>query len=309
MLTDSRRLFYAPTSLFFAIKTTRSNGALFIDELYKRGVRNFVVAQSTLADYPDANIIFVTDALRSLQQLAAWHRNKFTIPVIGITGSNGKTMVKEWLYQLLQFDYNIVRSPKSYNSQVGVPLSVWQMNAGNNLAIFEAGISQPGEMQYLQKIIQPTMGVLTNIGDAHSEGFSSLQQKVDEKLLLFKNASTFIYCKDCNEQMVVANIDETSFIKNNTQIYTWGTLAKADLAIENTQVNNGTTSIFGTIVKTLTPVQINIPFTDKASIDNAITCWCVMINLGYEQPVIEEKMALLQPLDMRMQLKKVSTTA
>ena len=304
LLTDSRRLVFPSTTLFFALKTQRNNGALYIDELYTRGVRNFVVTSSYSNHLSSANFLVVNDPLRALQNLAAWHRSHFSIPVIGITGSNGKTMVKEWLYQLLQTDYNIVRSPKSYNSQVGVPLSVWQMNAANTLAIFEAGISQPGEMEYLANIIQPTMGVLTNIGEAHSQGFTSLAEKANEKMLLFKDAQQFIYCKDCNEQLGATIIDEEKQATKATRVFTWGTLAKGDITIGQTIKKHDATTIHATLTKTSTPVEITIPFTDKASIDNAITCWCVLLLLGYSMPVIEEKMSNLHPLDMRMQLLK-----
>ncbi|MCH5596692.1 Mur ligase family protein [Niabella ginsengisoli] len=171
----------------------RRDGHLFIPELFKAGLRYFVVSEKINAkNYPDATFLLVKDVLAALQKLAANHRSKFKIDVIGITGSNGKTIVKEWLYQLLQDDKNIVRSPKSYNSQIGVPLSVWEIEAQHDLAIFEAGISQFGEMQKLETIIQPTIGVLTNIGAAHSEGFKNDTEKLKEKLRLFKNAKILI---------------------------------------------------------------------------------------------------------------------
>ncbi len=176
--------------MFFAIAGDRRDGHQFISELYKKGVRSFVVSQQVeISKFPEANFINVANTLEALQMLAASHRRKFSIPVIGITGSNGKTIVKEWLYQLLHQDYNIVRSPRSFNSQIGVPLSVWQMNEHHTLAIFEAGISKPGEMDKLEKIIQPTIGVLTNIGEAHSEGFNSVSQKEKEKRLLFRSVA------------------------------------------------------------------------------------------------------------------------
>src|SRR6266850_1938012 len=165
LVLDSRKIYSPANSLFFALKGERRNGHGFIAEVYKKGIRNFVVSEMPEATaYPGANFILVKDTLAALQQLAAYHRKQFTIPVIGITGSNGKTIVKEWLYQLLHPDYNIVRSPKSYNSQIGVPLSIWQMNEQHYLAIFEAGISLPDEMENLQKIIQPTIGIFTSIG-------------------------------------------------------------------------------------------------------------------------------------------------
>ena len=189
LLLDSRKVYAPATSLFFALKSTRRDGHQFIPDLYKKGVRSFVVSEIIdTSSYPEAQVLVVTDTLAALQELAAHHRQHFFIPVIGITGSNGKTIVKEWLYQLLHEDFNIVRSPKSYNSQIGVPLSVWQMNEQNTLAIFEAGISKPGEMEKLEKIIRPTIGVLTNIGEAHSEGFANQAQKEGEKRKLFLNA-------------------------------------------------------------------------------------------------------------------------
>jgi alanine racemase len=180
LLLDSRKLLFPASSLFFALGGPRRNGHTFIKELYNKGVRNFVIADSKgveeITSYPGSNFLLVEDVLSALHSLAAFHRQQFNIPVIGITGSNGKTIVKEWLYQLLHTDYQIVRSPKSYNSQIGVPLSVWQMNQTHTLAIFEVGISLPNEMEKLQHIIEPTIGIFTNIGDAHAEGFSNQQQ-------------------------------------------------------------------------------------------------------------------------------------
>src|SRR6478735_4763445 len=174
LLTDSRRLIFPETTLFFAIVTQRRDAHNFINELYERGVRNFVVLkQFDVSPFAEANFIFSDDTLAALQQVAAFHRKQFACPVIGITGSNGKTIVKEWLYQLLSPEYNIVRSPRSYNLQLGVPLSVWQMNNDFDLAIFEAGISMPGEMEKLAAIIRPGIGILTNIGNAHDENFES----------------------------------------------------------------------------------------------------------------------------------------
>ena len=199
LLIDSRKLLFPSTTLFFAIAGPRRQGNAFVKDLYNKGVRNFVVDASfkfDVKDYGDANVITVSAVLDALQKITAYHRAQFNIPVIGITGSNGKTIVKEWLYQLLHNDYTIVRSPKSYNSQIGVPLSVWQMNAKHSLGIFEAGISMPGEMERLQKIIQPTIGVITNIGQAHSEGFESITQKAQEKINLFCNVAAVIVSGD-----------------------------------------------------------------------------------------------------------------
>ncbi len=190
---DSRRIIHPQTSLFFALQTNRRDGHSFIQECYHKGIRNFVVQQTVnIKELPEANILLVDNTLSALQKLTAFHRQQFNIPVIGITGSNGKTIVKEWLHQLLSDQYSIVRSPKSYNSQVGVPLSVWGMNEQHTLAIFEAGISQHNEMVHLQQIIQPTIGVLTNIGEAHDEGFNNKQEKLNEKLKLFQNSKVVI---------------------------------------------------------------------------------------------------------------------
>jgi alanine racemase len=271
LVLDSRKIYSPVTSLFFALKGIRRDGHQFIPEVYKKGVRNFVISDPLeTSTYPDANFILVKNTLDALQQLAAHHRKQFTIPVISITGSNGKTIVKEWLYQLLHADYTIVRSPKSYNSQIGVPLSVWQMNEQHELAIFEAGISQPGEMEKLEKIIQPTIGVLTNIGEAHNEGFVSLEQKEAEKRILFKNA----------EQPRPLEITEIKKKTGSAVIY-----AKEDKNLSNT-------------------ISVEIPFTDDASVQNAITCWRVMLMLGYVNEVIKTRMKLLLPVNMRLELKK-----
>jgi Alr-MurF fusion protein len=264
LLLDSRKVFSPSVSLFFALKSQRRNGHQFIANLYRKGVRNFVVSEPIeKAVYPEANFLLVKNTLIALQQLAAHHRNQFNIPVIGITGSNGKTIVKEWLYQLLHTDYNIVRSPKSYNSQIGVPLSVWQMNMQHTLGIFEAGISQSGEMENLEKIIQPTIGVLTNIGEAHSEGFTSLSEKEKEKRKLFVNA-------------------------------------EVPIAISVSAIEKSTST---TSIRT-DESSIEIPFTDDASAQNAITCWKVMRHLGYDEAVITERMKKMLPVSMRLELKK-----
>jgi alanine racemase len=271
LLLDSRKVFALSASLFFALPGPRRDGHQFIAGLYKRGVRNFVVSrQMDEEQFPEANFLQVPDTLEALQQLAAWHRQQFSIPVIGITGSNGKTIVKEWLYQLLQDDYTIVRSPRSYNSQIGVPLSVWQMNSQHTLAIFEAGISQAGEMDKLEKIIRPTIGLLTNIGEAHSEGFKSREEKEAEKKLLFRNAImprplSVLAIEKKNSSTVI-----TAFIDHHDP----------------------------------SPITIEIPFTDDASIQNAITCWQLLVWLEVAPKIIQRRMKLLHPVNMRLELKK-----
>ena len=204
---DSRKIQSAENTLFFALKTAHADGHQFIESAYKKGVRNFVIAQEIdLTPLSNANIILVENTLAALQKLAAYHRSQYSIPIIGITGSNGKTIVKEWLYQLLHLDHNIVRSPRSYNSQLGVPLSVWQINAQHTLGIFEAGISEVDEMKHLEQIIKPTIGVLTNIGEAHDAGFSSFEQKKQEKLKLFAGANVVIGPYQLLEKSSLRNI-------------------------------------------------------------------------------------------------------
>ncbi len=271
LLLDSRRGYAPATSLFFALKGSRRDGHQFIPELYKKGVRAFIISEAIdIAVFPEAAFLLVKDTLSALQQLATHHRKQFNIPVIGITGSNGKTIVKEWLYQLLHEDFNIVRSPKSYNSQIGVPLSVWQMNEYNTLAIFEAGISKPGEMEKLEKIIQPTIGVLTNIGEAHSEGFKNEKQKTEEKKILFRNAIV-------PKPLTIIEIDKKSA----------STVISARIDKYNTDT-----------------ITIEIPFTDDAAVQNAVTCWQILLFLHLPYEVITSRMKQLQPINMRLELKK-----
>ena len=208
LLTDSRSLTYPEETLFFAIKTKNNDGHHYIAQLYEQGVRNFVVDSPSAVPASltrDANFITVPDTLEALQAIATFHRRRFrNIPVIGITGSRGKTTVKEWLYQLLNADYHIVRSPRSYNSQIGVPLSLWDIDDHTDLAIIEAGISTTGEMANLQAMIRPTIGVITNIGDEHSEGFASMAEKAQEKAKILTNCECIVYCAD--DPLVTATI-------------------------------------------------------------------------------------------------------
>lgn len=296
LLLDSRKIYFPASSLFFAIKGPRRDGHQFIPELHNKGVRNFVISQAIDTDaFPDANFLFVTDTLAALQELAAHHRQQFNIPVIGITGSNGKTIVKEWLYQLLDEDYNIVRSPKSYNSQIGVPLSVWQMNEQHTLAIFEAGISEQGEMQRLEKMIRPTIGILTNIGEAHGEGFIDDDHKFREKLVLFKNCPKLI----AKEISIEGRNDMIGMLGEELRVITWGPSEEADFSVREIEKNKNQ----ATTIK-FEAHEITIPFTDDAAIENAITCYCILHTLGMDGVKIAEKMRLLQPVSMRLELKK-----
>ncbi len=301
LLIDSRKLSSADNSLFFAIKGLRNDGHKFILDLYQKGLRNFVVSDvpDFLSQLKDCNILKVDNTLLALQTLAAYHRSKFKIPVIGITGSNGKTIVKEWLYQLMHIDKNIVRSPKSYNSQVGVPLSVWEMQNENELAIFEAGISQPNEMLFLQKIIQPTIGILTNIGQAHSENFESVLQKVSEKLNLFKQCNLLIYCKDYTQ--LHEQIIESVGLENG-KLFSWSRKSKADLQIGRIEKFSHETKIQGIYKNDF--LSISIPFVDDAYIENAILCWAFMLYSGYDNNTIDERMHTLSPVAMRLELKE-----
>lgn len=299
LLLDSRKIYSPASSLFFSIKGIRRDGHQFIPELYKRGVRDFVISSEIeVTVYPEANFLLVDDSLVALQQLAAYHRQQFNIPVIGITGSNGKTIVKEWLYQLLHEDYNIVRSPKSYNSQIGVPLSVWQMNEQHELAIFEAGISQQGEMLHLEKIIQPIIGILSNIGEAHSEGFNDAEHKFREKIALFKNCKTVIGRQIDFE----GRRDVIDMLGSDLKVLTWGLGVSNDFDVVSIEKHGQGTSI--TIASQLGKGNINISFTDEASIENAINCFCVLLLLNVEPQTIAQRMNNLHPVNMRLELKK-----
>lgn len=307
ILLDSRKLIFPETSLFIPLVSPRRNAHQYIPELYDKGVRNFLVSEHLTPDaYPEANIILVKDTLQALHTLVAWHRQQFHIPVIGVTGSNGKTIIKEWLYQLLEKDYNIVRSPKSYNSQTGVPLSVWQMRPENELAIFEAGISQPGEMEHLEKIIRPTIGIFTNIGEAHNEGFLTIRQKINEKLVLFTKSDILIYCKDYLElNECVLNFHTQIGKRDNQeglQLMAWSRKTDADLRIISVDKDQTHTRIDALYKQA--PLYIRIPFVDEGSVENAIHCWALMLYLGTEQTVIQQRMDQLGNIAMRLELKQ-----
>jgi alanine racemase len=302
LLLDSRRLQQAGESLFFALPGARQDGHQYIDELAGRGVNNFVVTKSEWIDkYPKANFILVKDAVAALQKLAGYHRKKFNYPVIGITGSNGKTIIKEWLYQLLNEDYNIVRSPKSFNSQIGVPLSLWQMSEDNNLAIIEAGISESGEMEKLEKIIRPTIGILANIGEAHNDGFLNLKHKTKEKLKLFIQAEILIYCKDHAEaNQAIAEINALKGV-DAIPTFTWSQHSDADVRILSILQQNNHSYISASYKGR--EFDFDIPFSDKASVENAIHCACVLIVLNKDFPLLRSRMKHLTRIAMRLEMK------
>ena len=299
ILIDSRQLIEPEHTLFFAIKSQRNDGHKYIADLYKRGVRAFVVTKKPDAAMPDATFIVVKDTLEALQALAAYHRSQFTMPVIGITGSNGKTVVKEWLFQLLSHNFSIARSPKSYNSQIGVPLSVWQMQEQNNLAIFEAGISQTGEMQKLRDIIHPTIGIFTNIGEAHEENFINRTQKAGEKLNLFTKVDTLIYCMDHSE---IQQVIMRSGIANNVKLLSWSRKFKeASIFVESEQKKEKKTEI--TCLYEGRKITFEIPFTDSASTENAIHCLATALLLKMPDEDIIQNIAKIVPIAMRLELK------
>ncbi len=300
LLTDSRSLAFPETTLFFALRTPVGDGHKYIPDLYRRGVRNFVVGtvpDNYETDYPDANFLRVLSPLKALQRLAERHREEYVLPVIGITGSNGKTVVKEWIYQLLMLSMNVTRSPRSYNSQVGVPLSVWLLDERSRIGVFEAGISQPGEMQALRAIIQPTIGVMTNIGPAHQENFSTIQEKCHEKLLLFKDAKVLIYNSD--EPVVAESVHDFGF---GGQLFGWSRKDENATvfvrAIEPTE--DGKTRI--AYFFNGTAAEYTLPFADEASIQNSITALCVCLYLGLTPADIARRMALLEPVAMRLEV-------
>ena len=289
---DSRSLQNDENTLFFALYGPNHDGHLFIEELIAKGVSHFVVKKIPEGLELKAKFLIVEDTLDALQKFAAYYRSQFDFPIIGITGSNGKTIIKEWLNFLLSPDYNIIRSPKSYNSQVGVPLSILGINEKHNLGIFEAGISQMHEMDKLQKIIQPTIGILSNIGSAHDEGFPSVAEKIKEKLKLFISVNVLILNK---------NKTICAFINPKIKQFSWCSDDKsADVFI--TKKNIGEVTILHVTYREDT-FPITIPFQDQASIENAIHCMMVMLYFGYNHKVIQTRMALLYPVEMRLKVK------
>ena len=291
LLIDSRSLCFPKETLFFAIRTNRNDGHKYIGELYKRGVRNFIVSSlpADIDQYPQSNFLLVHDTLQAMQQLAAYHREQFDIPVIAITGSNGKTTVKEWLYQLLSPDFNVCRSPRSYNSQVGVPLSLWLLNQHNDVAIIEAGISNPNEMDNLNRMIRPTISVITNIGEAHQENFFTKEGKCDEKLKLMRNCETAVVNLQDEFITKVARQEILNKVKN------WPMVRSVE--------KKGTSA---TITYTLNGKQgqYTIPFIDNAAIENSVTCLATCASLeGVNLEAICARMATLEPVAMRLEVK------
>jgi alanine racemase len=300
LLTDSRSLCFPEETLFFALKTQRNDGHRYVGDLYRRGVRHFVVEQvpehfDTI--YPEADFLRVPHTLAALQRLAERHRDEFNVPIVGITGSNGKTMVKEWLYQLLLPSQKIVRSPRSYNSQIGVPLSVWLLNEQTEVGIFEAGISQPGEMYALRDIIQPTIGVLTSLGAAHQENFRSMEEKCMEKLELMHDTEAMVYCSD--NDTVSRCIRRMQY---KGEKIAWSQCdEQAALFIKEIK---GAEATMITYIWKEEENCFTIPFIDEASIENAITCAAVALHLGLTPSQLADRMPQLEPVAMRLEVKE-----
>ena len=302
LLTDSRSLCFPEETLFFALRSARNDGHRYISDLYRRGVRNFVVEAKGILEtqtdglngMKDANFLVVPSPLAALQRLAERHRDEFDLPIVGITGSNGKTMVKEWLYQLLLPSQKIVRSPRSYNSQIGVPLSVWLLNEQTEVGIFEAGISQPGEMYALRDIIQPTIGVLTSLGSAHQENFRSMEEKCMEKLELMHDTEAMVYCSD--NDIVSRCIRRMNY---KGEKIAWSMCDEQAAFFVKEVKDSKITYIWQEEENCYT-----IPFIDEASIENSITCAAVALYMGLTPSQIADRMAKLEPVAMRLEVKQ-----
>lgn len=301
LLVDSRKPVTPEGTLFIALKGDRHDGHHFVQELYRKRIRSFMVDRlpGEKDRFPDANFIVVNNTLDSLQQLAGHVREKFRNPLISITGSNGKTVIKEWLAQVLSADKKVVRSPRSYNSQVGVPLSLWLLDNEFDFGIIEAGISRPGEMEKLQKIIRPDIGIFTNIGESHQENFTSLADKVKEKLNLFRETNVLIYCYD-HPDIRNGILSDPDMVGKS--FFTWSEKSNADLYIKRITKQEDGTSIEAIYADET--IRIGIPFTDNASTENAIHTWCMLLYLGYPPGLIQQRMKKLEPVAMRLEMKK-----
>lgn len=307
ILTDSRSLCFPEETLFFALRSERNDGHNYIADLYRRGVRNFVVRhvpENAAGDYADANFLKVVSPLAALQRLAERHRDEFDIPVVGITGSNGKTMVKEWLSQLLSPQMVVTRSPKSYNSQIGVPLSVWLLGENTEVGLFEAGISEPGEMNALRDIIQPTIGVITSIGSAHQENFRSMDEKCGEKISLFHDAKVVIY--DSDDAVVSRNIRRADFKGERIGWSTTDSNAPMyfkDISVE-WQDADGSQSVRVCYIYKGVAGEYHLPFIDEASVKCSFACACAALYLGVEPEELDSRMGRLEPVAMRLEVKE-----
>ncbi len=293
LATDSRQVFVPERTLFFAIKGKHFDGHRFIEELYQKGVRCFCVSDDVESKPEDAVFFKVKNTISALHKVAAFHRKQFDIPIIAITGSHGKTIVKEWLYSILSKDFLIIRNPKSYNSQIGVPLSVWNINSSHTLGIFEAGISQPDEMENLSNIINGTIGIFTNVGAPHSEGFSDDKEKIKEKIRLFESCEVVIYRKEYEPM-------DKALTKRNT--FSWSTTQQADLTFSILEKKENKTECLAKGQDF--EVHFEIPFSDEASVENALHCFATAVYLKVPLERIVQQISRLEAVAMRLELKK-----
>ncbi|MDR3133156.1 MAG: bifunctional UDP-N-acetylmuramoyl-tripeptide:D-alanyl-D-alanine ligase/alanine racemase [Prevotellaceae bacterium] len=301
LLTDSRYLRTTDNCLFFALKGAHGDSPNAIEELYNKGVRHFVVQDipEEMKDKTDADFLLAANPQKALRLLAEAHRKQFTIPVVGITGSAGKTMLKEWLAYLLAADRKVVKSPKGYHHPAGVPLSVWEMQPGDDIAIFGAGLSKPGDMQYNQAAMQPTVGIFTNIRTAHDENFTSIKHEIDEQLKLFTGVQQLIYCADhADIREQITNDPELKKI----QAFTWGKSKESTLRLMKTTVQNGATTIMAKYRKD--QFTLTIPVAGKAAVENAMHCWAFMLLMKYQHAMIAERMQTLPAIEKQMELKE-----
>jgi alanine racemase len=290
LITDSRKAIVTEGALFFAIRGLHHDGHQFIPTLYEQGIRQFIVERPVIAPGKEANVLLVDLSVAALQQIAANHRAAITAPVIGITGSNGKTIIKEWLFQLLSSEFKIAKNPASYNSQLGVPLSVWQIQSHHSLGIFEAGISTVKEMENLEKVLRPSLGIFTNIGPAHDEGFKHQEEKINEKLVLFRNSILVIYCKDHQA------IDE-AIRKRGIPSLSWGKSGNASVIVSQE----------GTAYRLIAGEKnfvLRLPFSDHASIENCFHCIMVLLHFGLTADAIQARLNSLRAVPMRLELKE-----
>ena len=295
---DSRKALPLADLLFIALRGDRHDGHRYIQDLIERGVRNFLVSAPLSAELRSrANTITVPDTLDALQRIVAWHRGHFHGPVIGITGSNGKTVVKEWLAQLMREEELIARSPGSWNSQVGVPLSVWELSSTHTLGIFEAGISKPGEMARLRPIIRPTIGIFTNIGPAHGENFPNDQAKASEKLELFREVRTLVYCAD---HATVQHAIKERGLDQHVELCGWSREGSSYVhVLREERVAEGTRI---QLLQADRHIAFSIPFDDQASVENALHCATLLLRLGWPPERLVDRMPHLAPVSMRLQL-------
>lgn len=305
LITDSRSVPYGEDGIFVALTGENHDGHNYIDDAYQKGIRCFLVekeqTQENLAE--TACFIEVSNTLEALQAIAGWHRSHFDIPVIAVTGSNGKTIVKEWLDHILGVRFNVVKSPKSYNSQVGVALSLWNIRSDHDIAIIEAGISQPGEMSRLETMIKPDIGVFTNIGEAHQKNFSSLEQKIGEKLELFKEVTELLYCRDHKEvYQQVSEKQEIGFFINNPRVFSWSREGGGDFEVSNVSVDKDGTTF--TLTHNDEKSNWEIPFNDKASLENSLHCLAIAFRFGLSYREISRGLALLPKMQMRLEFKR-----